>query len=381
MEDVDKKEYATFKKRFDKDYGADLSASLARLPQDLQTELRSKAFQDLSPKEKVFRIEAMVRSLGYYDVNNDEVSQQKLGKTVEEQIMMSEMRLAELRGKSDDKSKFKGKRFAGVCADYAQIVCAALREAGISAGILTGFSMHGDEAQMRNAHATAFVPWPTADGGIRIIPIDGTPADGAESLDDAIGLGRPALSELEKQSESVVSEQLKESQEVIDQLLKDIGAGDVASISKLSNGVLERALNLILSHEVKRSNVRAVTRMLESYWYGPISKLEGKRRDIEMQEALEDEIMRERKETPTTDELANAGTDLMKTVRSFLTKFEKAGKTSASEQITNKQYPIINKRGLDLLERILDLAKKELNQTEQRAMTAVIGYLRAKKMR
>ncbi len=317
----------------------------------------------------MIRIEEMVRSLGYYDESNDEVSRQKLGKTVEEQIMMSEMRLTELRNMSDDKNKFKGKRFAGVCADYAQIVCAALREAGISAGILAGFSMHGKEAQMRNSHATAFVPWPTADGGIRVIPIDGTPSSGAESLEDAVGLSRPALSELEKKSESVISEQLKESQEVIDKLLQDIGAGDMESISKLSNGVLERALNLILSHEVKRSNVRAVTRMLESYWYGPINKLEGKRRDMEMQEALEDEIMRERKETPSADELATAGTDLMKTVRTFLTKFEKAGKSQSS------------KEGLDLLERISKLAKKELNPVEQRAMTAVIGYLRAKKMR
>ena len=193
MEDVDKKEYATFKKDLKKTMAPIFSASLARLPQDLQTELRMKVFQELSPKEKVIRIEEMVRSLGYYDESNDEVSRQKLGKTVEEQIMMSEMRLTELRNMSDDKNKFKGKRFAGVCADYAQIVCAALREAGISAGILAGFSMHGKEAQMRNSHATAFVPWPTADGGIRVIPIDGTPSSGAESLEDAVGLSPSAL--------------------------------------------------------------------------------------------------------------------------------------------------------------------------------------------
>ena len=109
--------------------------------------------------------------------------------------------------------------------------------------------------------------------------------------------------------------------------------------------------------------------MLESYWYGPINKLEGKRRDMEMQEALEDEIMRERKETPSADELATAGTDLMKTVRTFLTKFEKSWKVPIFKRRTRSSRTHLEAR------------EKELNPVEQRAMTAVIGYLRAKKMR
>ena len=108
--------------------------------------------------------------------------------------------------------------------------------------------------------------------------------------------------------------------------------------------------------------------MLESYWYGPINKLEGKRRDMEMQEALEDEIMRERKETPSADELATAGTDLMKTVRTFLTKFEKLESPNLQRRTRSSRTH-------------LEAREKELNPVEQRAMTAVIGYLRAKKMR
>jgi len=90
---------------------------------------------------------------------------------------------------------------------------------------------------------------------------------------------------------------------------------------------------------------------------------------MEIRKALEGEIIRERKETPDADALVRAGTELMKSLRDYLTRFNRETKDNTS------------KKGLDLLERITELSKAELTPTEHRALVAAVGYLRAKKIR
>lgn len=369
MEDVPKKDYDAFAKRFAKTYGRGIAESLARLPQDLRAELRRESFLALPPKERVERVEAMVRRLGYYDVNNDEVARTKAGVGLEEQMMMAERRLGELRAGTKNPAPFEGKRFAGVCADFAQITCAALREAGIMAGVLSGVNLRGKKAEMRNSHATAFVPWPTADGGIRIIPVDGTPSDGAGMLAASIGVVRPTIAEREAVSEEAAVKELEQSREVIERLLADLKAGKAEDVRKLSNGVLERAANVMLTHDVTRANVRALTRLINAYWYGGLERRKGRKYDLEIQKALEWELIRERKEATEQDAREPAGKDLMDAVHEFIQKYTRA-------------YPDASHTdAIDTLEHIVTLAKKELTPTEYRVVTAVVGYLRAKKMR
>ncbi|MEK7116309.1 MAG: transglutaminase-like domain-containing protein, partial [Patescibacteria group bacterium] len=231
MHDPTAREFERFVRDFEWAYGKDMTARLASLPHDVEAELKRPEFTSLTPKEKVLRIEELARRVCWYDVNNQEVSGEKVGKPPEDQIAICEERLEELRtGK--DPSAFAGKKFAGVCADFALITCALLRKAGLPAGILTGFHIKGKAAEMKDAHATAFVPWPDGRGGIRIVPVDGTPSSDATI---AANVARPSLIEIEAQAAEIVTKEVKEAESVIAELLKSTKAHDVASIRKLTN--------------------------------------------------------------------------------------------------------------------------------------------------
>ena len=260
-----------------------------------------------------------------------------------------------------------GKRFAGVCADFGLITCALLRKAGIPAGILTGFHVKGKVAEMKDAHATAFVPWPDGKGGIRVIPVDGTPSSDAAI---AANVARPSLAEIEAVVKQAAVAEIAEAEAVIRELLKSAKAGDVASIRKLTNSKLEHALNVILRHEVKESHLRVVDRMLNAYWYGGLRTADRIAADIELRKALEDEIARERKEARVPKEMTKpAGTRLLETVREFVGRFQR-GKVASSPR-----------EAFDLLDRVTALSKDALSDVEERALVAVVQYLRAQKMR
>ena len=362
MADVDQRGFEQFAKSFTKQYGKGMTERLGQLPHDVAAELRSRAFIALSPKAKVQRIEEMCRELGYYDTKNEEMSADKRGKSPEEQIAICEERMEKLRRTQKDPAMAK-KKFAGVCADYALISCAMLRASGIPAGILSGFGMNGKEARMNQSHATAFVPWPDGHGGIRMVVVDGTPGSDDPRV---MAAARPMIGTLEQQATKDMTAEIAEAKEVIERLLEAAKAGDEEAIRKLTNGKLENALNIILRYEVKRPHLQGVTRMLEAYWYGGIQRLDRNVADIEMRKVMEDAIVRGREGITSSEE--PAGTQLLETVRTFLTKFEKGGAVSSRAE------------GFKLLDRIAGLAKGELGEVERRALAAVITYLKAKKI-
>ncbi|MEK7115894.1 MAG: hypothetical protein AAB879_00685, partial [Patescibacteria group bacterium] len=151
---------------------------------------------------------------------------------------------------------------------------------------------------------------------------------------------------------------------------KSTKAHDVASIRKLTNSKLERALNVILRHEVSESHLRVVDRMLNAYWYGGLRTADRIAADIELRKALEDEIARERKEVRTPQEKAEpAGTRLLETVREFVSRFQRGGAATSSTE------------AFDILDRVTTLSKDALSDVEERALVAVVHYLRAQKMR
>ncbi len=284
--------------------------------------------------------------------------------------MICEERLAIL--KLDKKNGIGSeKRFAGVCADFASITSALLREAGFPAGVMTGYSMNGKTAERKDSHATACIPWPDGKGGIRFISVDGTPG----SSDPAYAwVQGESLGEKEKGSDIEVREEVMAANIVIEELLQAIQANNVEAIQKLSNGQLEKALNVILQYEVKKSHVHIIESVLSLYQYSGIAHIENKiEKDIELRKMIEgamgDAIARERRFNPLAEAgKEKAGTALMDVAREYMDKFVRAG------IVKNKV------EALDKLEQIAELASRNLDPVEQRAFAAVIGYIRAKKM-
>ena len=268
------------------------------------------------------------------------------------------------RAKKPD-SSMKGKKYAGVCANFALVACALLREAGISSGLLTGFDSKSKTMRISDSHATAFVTWPDGKGGIRLLSIDGTPRNQAAI---AAGVVRPSLRETEVEAKEERQKEVAVAKEVVESLVKAAGANDVATIEGLTNSKLEDALNVILQYEVKQSHLHALKRVLDAYWYG-LYQMERDMSDVRIRKALEEELVLEHTRVqPTEAETIPAGTELLEAVRSFVTRAQRG------KQATDLEGAFA------ILERIADLSKRELSDVEHRALVATTQYLKAKKM-
>ncbi len=364
MDDPSDRAFEAFVKKLTKEHGADLTAPLARLPRDVDAKLKTPEFKKLSPKEKVEYIESMVRELGWYDAKNEETREEKRGATVEEHIVICEERMGELRRRKND-PKMKGKKFAGVCADFAEITCAALRIAGIPSGIIMGLSMNGTEAKMKDSHATAFVAMPDGKDGIRIISVDGTPNG---TTPETMNVARPTIGEREQKKSKEFSAELTKANTVLDEAIKAAQADDEDALRAMTNGRLERAINLILHHEVKASHLKAVEEMLNVYWYGGLEKQEGLTADVTLRKTLESAIASQRTTAKERAADEDAGTRLLESVRTFISKFQKGRNTNRAQAFKTIQH-------------LSDLASGELTSVERRALIATIGYLKAEKMR
>jgi hypothetical protein len=364
LPDPSAKEMDSFKRAFERDYGREMSDPLAILPHDVEAEVRSSTFKALSPKRQLMRVEEIVRKLGWYDTENQEVSGQKSGKAPEDQIVICEERMEDLRARRNEPGMAK-KKFAGVCADFAVIAAALLRKAGFPAGIIDGIHLTGTSAAMHDLHATAFVPWPDGRGGIRIVPVDGTPSSAEEIAAD---VARPTLAEWEATASKAIASEVAIAEEVIAGLVEAAHANDVATIRKLTNSKLEQALNVILQYEVKASHLHTVERVLDAYWYGGLRRADRVEEDIVLRQALEEEVIRARKASvePSAEP---AGTQLLETVRDFIRKFQRGGAARTPSD------------AFDILDRIARLAQGELSDVERRALAVTITYLRAEKMR
>ena len=139
------------------------------------------------------------------------------------------------------------------------------------------------------------------------------------------------------------------------------------SIEKLTNGELEKVLNLILDNEVKQDNLKAITRVFESYWYTPVSKvdideLDGKLHFINF---LTEEIQKVRSEGGNGEEI-NSGGKLFDVVKSFI---EKLSKQKGKE------------RAFETCRKIRDLVSNSLSEDERKALTVIVSYLEAKKVK
>ncbi len=366
LAEVGEGDYRRFRERFVKAHGPDLGQKLANLPEEMDAFLVSPEYLKLQPKERVAAIENYVRSLGYYDTENQEVSGLKDGRTIEERMLLQEMRLEELRSRFPERAAdFAGRRFAGVCADFAEITCAILRRAGFLSGIANGLSPNGKIAQVKHAHAAAFVVWPDALGQNRAAIVDGTPSSSDPRVSE---MALAPLEVREKAAKDAVDELVGQSNQELEDILETIRRGDTESIRKLENGRLERVLNVVLSHEVKQSHADMLAEALNVYWYGGLDRMDEANQTIELTKLMESYLGERRAiRKPEGGEVKPAGTQLFGTIEDFVRKFKKAKKSDDAA-------------ALERLDRIYSAARNALDPVEARAFSAIVTYLRGKNM-
>lgn len=235
-----------------------------------------------------------------------------------------------------------------------------LRRAGFLSGVLTGFLPENKKAKTANAHATAFVLWPDEKGNNKIFSVDGTPPG-------IPGISGLSLSEKEQQADKEIQQMKQEAEEELDKIMQTVASQDTEEIKKLINGKLEQVVNTILRYEVKMSDLLLLRRVLEAYWYTPAKDMDLS----QVKEFLSEEYKSEKewlKYKPAEYINQPAGKYLFETVQAFIERF-----------IRRKHVENITE-SFDLVEDIFNAVKSELSPTEQRVITAIVTYLRAKEM-
>ena len=370
--DLNISQYDRFKQVFIKKFGAKSSEKISSLPSDIKMFIES--IKHLSPIDKLIEIEKFVRRISYYDFKNKDVMSLKKGKGNDERMSIMEMRMQELKNSSENSENFFGKKYAGVCADFAALTTSMLREAGFVSGVMNGFKVAGKEATVFDAHSVSFVIWPKGNDKYETIIIDGTP-DGTNSQEsDMIDLIRTkSLSErLKEQSEKVdeVTKLMEKRFEEIEEILKNY---DLEKIKKLSNGELEKILNIILKYKVRENHLKVVDTLLNAARYSgfvdlakvDLSEIDNQKVVLEF---LEAEIKREKdnQKDEQSGITLTAGKDLFETVQSFIERYKKDDPKKSTEKAIEK------------VEKIFELVQNKLDQTEKRAVFAITNYLKAK---
>ncbi|MBU1179882.1 transglutaminase-like domain-containing protein, partial [Patescibacteria group bacterium] len=350
-----------------------LTEKIAPLPADLKLFISS--IRDRSPKEKLLLIEQFARQISYYDFDNREVQDLKRGKDMNETLAIMQERINELILKNPELAEgLKGKKYAGVCADFAKLTAMLLREAGFASGVMAGFAPHGKSVTLREAHALNFVLYPDASGqGLRPVLIDATPSGlTAEEEDMLSAIRLPSLEKRELENEEELIK-LKDGLDAeLDEILNILKSKDKAAIAKLSNGKLEQVVNLLLNYEVKEKHFKNVLRSLDAFWYTPYKDLDlSKEKEREgLREFLSKEIKRKEGGFEEEGERVaekSAGGQFFTLLEDYTRRLKKGGKAKSDEE------------ALMMMQDIFDTIEKDLDPVESRAATAVITYLRAKK--
>jgi len=352
-------EYQKFKEKFIKENGSIMIEPITGLSDDIKLFLES--IKNQTPKEQVIDIEKFIRTISYYDMKNGEVMPIKRGTLPDERFEIMSTRIDELKEKTPDES-LQGKLYAGVCADFAVLASATLREAGFLSGILSGFLASGKSATIGDAHGTAFVVWPNKHGGTEIFSVDGTPSGVA-------GISGNSLEDLEEIREQKIDKLKEDADKKLTEIQEILNSYDEESIKKLTNGKLEEVLNIVLKYDVSEKNVQVLENLLQSYWYTPFSKLDLQQitNKNSYSRFVEKEI--ETQKEALKENIKNPGSKLFGVVEEFIQKFQKSGKVSSSQE------------ALLIIDSITDAAKKHLTAQEIKSLTVISTYLKAKQIK
>ncbi len=260
-------------------------------------------------------------------------------------------------------SGLEDKLYAGVCGDFNMVVLAMLRKAGIASGMLEGFRPDTTSVTTLDAHAAAFVVWPSGKANYRIIIVDGTPSGVTPEEQALLGaIQRPSLARQIAQKHENAQHLLEEAQERFAEMERILDGADVETIRELSNGVLEGVVNTILRYGVKESHVQVLRTLLNASQYSQMKIQTLDFTDLRQMRLFREFVAREvqRERGSASSRVAPAGAELFSLVESF-------GRRNGP-----KAY--------EQLERVFDEIRPYLDSMEARALIATIKYLEAKRI-
>ena len=358
------KEYDKYQEKFIKENGRDLKENIADLPEELEFFIES--LKPFPPKERTIAIEQFIKQYGYYDFKNGEINNLKNGKSASEQILMMEMRMDQLK---ETNPELKNKKYAGVCSDFALLNTTLLRKAGILSGVAAGLGSNEKNIYPSMAHGVSYVVFPDNHNLNQVFIVDPTPTGVSSEEEKLLSEFRElSISEKEALAEDEINFEKLNALKSLEEIEKTIGLGDLDSLKRLTNGKLEDALNTILKYEVKADNLKVVSNLLSSYWYSPLNKLDFNNTDDQayFKDTFKKEINRVKSEIEANPELKErpSGSELFNLIKEFKDRFAKNNTDS----------------GLDLIDKLVEINKTELSNTEQQALTVISNYLRAKNM-
>lgn len=207
--DSSRNTYQTFTKQFVKQHGNDLQKPLDEIPVECRDFVSQLKKSNLSAIQKARAIEQYVRSVFVYDFKNGEVSDQKIGKSLSEQLALCHYRAIELWYAGNEKILY-----AGVCEDAANLTVLLARAIGLLAWKVTGIVAHGTQLTSHDMHAATFVVMPWHDVrtdfwsvSTHMLIIDGTPNGDTAQM--------PSVSEHMQQLENYITAYEQESGEKI----------------------------------------------------------------------------------------------------------------------------------------------------------------------
>jgi len=357
-DNIDVFQYQKFKEDFEKKYGYNGTERIVDLSSELKAFVHS--IKHLSPVEQVAEIEEMTRKISVYDMNNKEVMPLKEGKGNDERLSIMQMRMDEMTEKENVGS---GKMYAGVCADFAMLSTAMLREAGFVSGVISGLKVSGTKADSLNAHAVSFALWPRNDEKYDMYTIDGTP-DGRSIDEQGVieAMREKSLKERIKEAEEKADLVAEEAEKQLAEIEKIIEENDLEKIKNLSNGHLENILNNILKYKVKRHHLQIVESVLNAGRYSGVNM----DNTVSTIRFIEGEIKREKDKNPEMKGTDKAGKEFFDTISDFIRRYKDEGNTT--------------EEAIKEIEKVLKISEKYLSSIEAKAAFATINYLKAKNL-
>lgn len=352
------KELDKFYSKIDPDLTAEI---IKNWPAEIK--LFFKKINGLPPVEKLKTIESYLREIFYYDSDNPEIEPLKRrAENLAERMMIMRERMKEVEQKSGDKNKAQlaGKKYAGICADFAEIGAALLRSAGFASGIINGFNIiNSAEVKSGDAHGVDFVMLPDANNQLRPIPVDFTPGGGITAEEQKL-LNNLRLPDLAAREELARKYSQKETTEKMDKLMK-LSAEEVAA---LENGEVEKLLNVYLSGANRVLDARTAETIIDAYLY---SGVRGES-DEAIKKELADELRREKeaikKEADNGSHYQSAaGADLIAVISDF------------HRRLLKRLPPEQAGESWEVAKKIFELAKDELAEKEYRGIVLAFKYL------
>jgi hypothetical protein len=284
------------------------------------------------------------------------------------------MRLEDIRNKKPEMLEgLSGKLFTGVCSDFANLTATICRRSGISAGVSVGFLQEGKIVTLADTHAVCTIPWRTKNEGITFLQIDTTPAGLTPEENERLKRFRLPESDVDLLDfQTAQEENLRQKEKRLDEIIADIDSGDFDKFDRISKQELKELMDFVFSKRLTNKTVYILESLFSSVKYSQNSELifsDSLEDKIKLVKFVESELKRERKNDQKEHSFLR---DEKPSVHLIKMIDEYAGAYSNNKQIFSKRS------SFKTLDRIVEIAGKNLTDFERKAYKIVSAYLKLK---